>query len=152
MASNCLCKLDNLRIQNNEINRELALGKLKTPRNIFHSRPGIPALFVKKSGNPKLIRMGDWGKSRQPPEARRSGVRAPSIRRFSGFFNENKAFLDLNFRFITILWREQAEKVELFRLDHDKFHNPFQSFISAAASLEKWNKQLSDNRLLIYFL
>jgi len=29
------------------------------------------------------------------------------------------------------------DEVELFCLDHNKLHNPFQSFISAAASLEK---------------
>jgi len=43
---------------------------------------GIPALFDKKSGNPKLIKRGEWG----------SGGEAPSTRRFSGFFNKNKAF------------------------------------------------------------
>jgi len=57
---------------------------------------------------------------------------------FQDFSNKNKAILGLNFRFITIIWREQAEdEVELFRLDHDKLHNPFQSFISATTSLEK---------------
>jgi len=74
-----------------------------------------------------------------------------STRRFSRFFNKNKAFLGRNICFIRILWWEQAEdEVELFRLDHDKLHTLFQSFISASASLEKWNRQLSVNCLLIY--
>jgi len=65
-------------------------------------------------------------------------VLGQSAQQFSRYFNKNKVFLGLNFCFITILWQEQAEgEVELFRFkDHDKLHNPFQSFISVAVRLE----------------
>jgi len=76
---------------------------------------------IRKSKTYQKGRMGVWWRSLQSPEARGSGGWAPRARRFSGFFIKNKTFLGLNFRFITILWREQVEKeVELFRLDHDK--------------------------------
>jgi len=107
--------------------------------------------FMKNTEIQNLSEGANGGLGAKPPAAGGKGVWGQSTQR-PAIFNENKAFLDLNFSFITILCREQAEdEAELFRLDHDKLHNPFQSFISAAASLEKWNRQLSDNRLLIYF-
>jgi len=72
------------------------------------------------------------------------GSRAP--RDFQDFSIKIKHFRPKFLLYNDTLTIEQADdEVELFRLDHDKLHNPFQSFISVAASLQKWNRQLADN-------
>jgi len=68
-----------------------------------------------------------------------NGGLGAEYRRFSGFFNKNKAFL----AYIFALWlysydsKQNEDEVKLIQLDHDKLHNLFQSFISATASLGK---------------
>jgi len=48
-----------------------------------------------KNSQCRMTGVGVWERSPQPPKARGSGDRAPSVWRFVQFFNENITFLDI---------------------------------------------------------